>query len=57
MSASARADRPSAEEVSRQLGDIEVAKNMLHLRFCVVCNSEMSDEICCNCEAPTVAKT
>jgi hypothetical protein len=26
------------------------------LRFCICCHSEMTDEICCTCEAPTVPR-
>jgi hypothetical protein len=34
-----------------------VAKNLIRLRFCISCNTEMTDEICCTCETPTVLKT
>jgi hypothetical protein len=34
-----------------------VAKNLIRLRFCLVCHQEMTDEICCTCEQPTVVKT
>jgi hypothetical protein len=33
-----------------------VAKHLLRLRFCIVCNEEMTDEICCTCETPTVPR-
>lgn len=39
------------------LGDIAVAKNLLRLRFCIICHNEMTEEICCTCETPTVLKT
>ena len=44
-------------DATRALGQIEVAKNLLRLRFCISCNNEMTDEICCTCETPTVLKT
>jgi hypothetical protein len=39
------------------LSEVAVAKNLLRLRFCLICHNEMTDEICCTCEAPTVLKT
>jgi hypothetical protein len=39
------------------LGEIAVAKNLLRLRFCIICHNEMTEEICCTCEAPTVLRT
>jgi hypothetical protein len=42
--------------VTRALGEMAVAKNLLRLRFCISCNNEMTDEICCTCETPTVLK-
>jgi len=39
-----------------ELGEIAVAKNLLRLRFCIVCHEEMTDEICCTCEQPTVPR-
>ena len=45
------------DQAERQLGTILVAKNLLQLRFCIICHNEMTDEICCTCEAPTVLKT
>lgn len=47
---------PASDQTERQLGEIVVAKNLLKVRFCVVCHSEMTDDICCTCEAPTVLK-
>ena len=46
-----------SKTVPSPLDTVSVARNMLRLRFCLLCNNEMSDDICCNCEAPTVAKT
>ncbi len=48
---------PAHDQAERQLGAILVAKNLLKLRFCIICHNEMTDEICCNCESPTVLKT
>jgi len=39
-----------------ELGTLAVAKNLPRLRFCVVCHEEMTDEICCTCEQPTVPR-
>jgi len=47
----------SDEAAIRALGEIAVAKNLLRLRFCICCHTEMTDEICCTCETPTVLKT
>jgi hypothetical protein len=55
-----RHDAPSGAahaQTERQLGEIIVAKNLLKLRFCIICHNEMTDEICCTCEAPTVLRT
>jgi hypothetical protein len=48
---------PSDAVDTRALGEMAVAKNLLRLRFCISCNTEMTDEICCTCETPTVLKT
>jgi hypothetical protein len=48
---------PSDDAANRALGEIAVAKNLLRIRFCISCNNEMTDEICCTCETPTVLKT
>jgi hypothetical protein len=48
---------PSDDAVGSALGEIVVAKNLLRIRFCISCNNEMTDEICCTCETPTVLKT
>jgi hypothetical protein len=48
---------PSDDAATRALGEIAVAKHLLRLRFCVCCHTEMTDEICCTCETPTVLKT
>ena len=50
-------DPVAHDRSERQLGKIIVAKNLLRLRFCIICHNEMTDEICCTCEAPTVLKT
>jgi hypothetical protein len=50
-------DDDLSAETARELGDTMVAKNLLRLRFCIICHSEMTDEICCTCETPTVLKT
>jgi hypothetical protein len=39
-----------------ELGEMAVVKNLLRLRFCIVCHEEMTDEICCTCEQPTVPR-
>jgi hypothetical protein len=48
---------PSDDKADRALGEIAVAKNLLRIRFCICCHNEMTDEICCTCETPTVLKT
>ena len=48
---------PAHDQAERELGVILVAKNLLKLRFCIICHHEMTEEICCTCEAPTVLKT
>ena len=48
---------PCDDATTRALGQMEVAKNLLRLRFCICCHNEMTDEICCTCETPTVLKT
>jgi hypothetical protein len=48
---------PSHDATRRALGEIAVAKNLLRIRFCICCHNEMTDEICCTCETPTVLKT
>jgi hypothetical protein len=50
-------NEPVSDQTERQLGEIIVARNLLKLRFCIICHNEMTDEICCTCEAPTVLKT
>jgi len=52
-----KAPAPSDDAAIRALGEIAVAKNLLRLRFCICCNTEMTEEICCTCETPTVLKT
>ena len=45
------------EHEIRELEDLVVLQNLIKIRWCVVCNNEMTDEICCTCEIPTVPKT
>jgi hypothetical protein len=48
-------DSPS-DSGPAELGEVAVVKNLLRLRFCIVCHEEMTDEICCTCEQPTVPR-
>ena len=47
---------PRDDGTPRRLDTLAVVKNLPRLRFCIVCHEEMTDEICCTCEQPTVPR-